>query len=78
MERFLQKLYDKAMDVSIARPALWNRAVMIFGSEQKAARWLRTRLSELNDRTPEETLDADANTDAVDAILDRIEYGVFG
>jgi uncharacterized protein (DUF2384 family) len=51
--------------------------VLIFGSERKAARWLRTRLSELNDRTPEEALDADANTEAVDAILDRIEYGVF-
>jgi len=65
------------MDVSIARPALWSRAVLIFGGEQKAARWLRTRLSELNDRTPEESLDTDANTEAVDAILDRIEFGVF-
>jgi putative toxin-antitoxin system antitoxin component (TIGR02293 family) len=65
------------MDVSLARPALWSRAVQIFGSEQKAARWLRTRLSELNDRTPEEALGADASTEAVDAILDRIEYGVF-
>lgn len=65
------------MDLSVARPALWSRAVLIFGSERKAARWLRTRLSELNDRTPEEALDADANTEAVDAILDRIEYGVF-
>jgi putative toxin-antitoxin system antitoxin component (TIGR02293 family) len=65
------------MDVSIARPALWGRTVLIFGSEQKATRWLQTRLSELDDRTPEEVLAADANSEAVDAILDRIEYGVF-
>ena len=66
------------MDVSVGRPALWGRAVQIFGTEQKAARWLRTRLSELNERTPLEALAADPNTDMVDAILDRIEYGVFG
>lgn len=65
------------MDVSSTSPALWKRTVRIFGSEQKAVRWLHTRLSELHDRTPEEALDQDPKTEAVDAILDRIEYGVF-
>lgn len=41
-------------------------------------RWLATPLSELGDRTPEEVLRDDPNTDAVSAILDRIDYGVFG
>jgi uncharacterized protein (DUF2384 family) len=38
---------------------------------------MATRLSELNDRTPEEVLAEDRAGDAVEAVLDRIEYGVF-
>jgi len=65
------------MDVSSTSPALWKRTVRVFGSEEKAVRWLRTKLAELQDRTPEEALDEDPHTETVDAILDRIEYGVF-
>ena len=69
--------YDELMDVSVACPALWSRVLQIFGSAEKASRWLRTPLSELNDRTPEDVLVAGLGLDAVEAILDRIEYGVF-
>ena len=65
------------MDVRSKCEALWTRAVEIFGSEIKADRWFLTRLSELTDRTPEEVLEADANIELVEAVLDRIEYGVF-
>lgn len=65
------------MDVRLRCEALWTRAVAIFGSEMKADRWFHTRLSELADRTPEEALEEDANSKLVDAVLDRIEYGVF-
>lgn len=65
------------MDVSIAAPAIWKRALSIFGTEQKALRWLGTRLSELDYRAPEEVLSDRPGADAVDEILDRIEYGVF-
>lgn len=61
------------MDARIVHPALWNRAVLIFGSEEKADRWLHTRLSELGDRTPDEVLEEDPKSEAVDTILDRIE-----
>jgi uncharacterized protein (DUF2384 family) len=44
------------MDVATVAPAVWSHAVRVFGSEQKASRWMETRLSELNDRTPEEVL----------------------
>ena len=67
----------KIMDVQFRRAALWTRALKIFGSEIKADRWSHTRLSELDDRTPEEVLEEDSNTKLVEAILDRIEYGVF-
>ena len=65
------------MDVRLRREALWTRALEIFGSEAKADSWFHTRLSELADSTPEEVLEKNANTDLLDAILDRIEYGVF-
>ena len=65
------------MDVQLTHEALWTRALKIFGSETKTDRWFHTRLSELADRTPEEVLEANSDTDPVEAVLDRIEYGVF-
>ena len=65
------------MDVQLQCRGLWDRVVLLFGTEGKAYRWLHTRLSELGDHTPEEVLDHDPDTETVDAILDRIEYGVF-
>lgn len=65
------------MDVRLRWETLWTRAVGIFGSEIKAECWFNTRLLELADRTPEEVLEEDANTQAIEGILDRIEYGVF-
>lgn len=55
--------------------AVWNHAIRVFGSRQKADRWLHTRLPELQDRTPDEVLNDDPV--AVEAILGRIEDGVF-
>lgn len=74
---FFNIAYDVYMDVAAVAPAVWSHALRIFGSEQKASRWMETRLSELNDRTPEEVLAEDPTNDAVETILDRIEYGVF-
>lgn len=65
------------MDVQLRREALWTRALRIFGSEVKADSWFHTKLSELADRTPEEVLEQDSDAEPVDAVLDRIEYGVF-
>jgi putative toxin-antitoxin system antitoxin component (TIGR02293 family) len=65
------------VDVSTSNPALWKRALSLFGDERKASRWMATPLSELDDCTPEEVLQSDPNTDVVSAILDRIDYGVF-
>lgn len=65
------------MDVSTIRPAVWAHAVAVFGSELKARKWLATPLAELKELTPEEVLTKDPGSDEVDAVLDRIEYGVF-
>lgn len=65
------------VDVSVSNPAVWKRALSVFGDEKKVRRWLKTPLSELGDLTPEEALTDDPNTEAVSAILNRIDYGVF-
>ena len=65
------------MDVSVTSPAVWEQALVLFGDESKATRWLTTRLSELGNRTPGEVLQESPNSEAVLAILDRIDYGVF-
>ncbi|MBV9940092.1 MAG: DUF2384 domain-containing protein [Acidobacteriaceae bacterium] len=63
------------MNTASASPAVWQHALKLFGSEEKTTRWMATRLAELQDRTPEQVINEDS--DAVEAILDRIEYGVF-
>ena len=65
------------MDASTIPAAVWTHAVEVFGTEQRARHWMATRLSELNERTPEEVLTADPASEEVDAVLDRIEFGVF-
>jgi putative toxin-antitoxin system antitoxin component (TIGR02293 family) len=57
---------------------VWKQALRVFGDEQRALRWLATPLFELDERTPEEVLRDDPNADDVAAVLDRIDYGVFG
>jgi putative toxin-antitoxin system antitoxin component (TIGR02293 family) len=66
-------------NVAEAARAAWQHALDTFGTEERALRWMRMPLSELGGRTPEEVLagetpDAAA---AVDAILTRIDYGVY-
>ena len=63
----------KAVEITTA--AVWEHAVRVFGNQPKAQRWLHTRLPELQDRTPDEVLNEDPL--AVEAILGRIEDGVF-
>ncbi|MCU1257852.1 MAG: hypothetical protein JWO80_737 [Bryobacterales bacterium] len=63
------------MNLEALSPTVWQHALALFGSEIKAARWMTTRLSELGEMTPEEVVSE--NPEAVEAILDRIEYGVF-
>jgi putative toxin-antitoxin system antitoxin component (TIGR02293 family) len=63
------------MNVAALSPIVWRHALALFGSEIKAASWMSTPLSELGERTPEEVVGE--NPDALETILDRIEYGVF-
>jgi len=67
----------ETMDVAIGSPKLWTLAMQVFGSEQKADLWLHTSLSELQDHTPAAVLEQTPDSPEVEAILERIEYGVF-
>ena len=64
---------------AIARkaPATLAHAVDTFGTEERAFRWMSMPLSELGERTPEEILMDDPQNPEVEAILTRIDYGVY-
>jgi putative toxin-antitoxin system antitoxin component (TIGR02293 family) len=59
-------------------PAMWERAVRVFGQREKAARWMETSLGQLGELTPAQILTEDPTSEAVEAIIGRIEGGVFG
>jgi uncharacterized protein (DUF2384 family) len=64
-------------DVSVIARAAWNLAVETLGNERKAEIWFHTRLSELEERTPEEVLLEDPMNSEVTNILLRIQDGTF-
>jgi putative toxin-antitoxin system antitoxin component (TIGR02293 family) len=65
------------MNVALDCPKLWKLAMQVFGSDKKAALWFHTRLSELEDQTPADVLEREPESTEVEAILERIDYGVF-
>ena len=64
--------------LAIIAPEIWRHAVATFSTEERARRWMRQPLAELENRTPEQVLLADPHSDAVEAVLTRIDYGVYG
>jgi putative toxin-antitoxin system antitoxin component (TIGR02293 family) len=57
---------------------VWRHALDTFGTEARAIRWMRIPLAELGHRTPEDVLLGEPqNPAAVEAILTRIDYGVY-
>jgi putative toxin-antitoxin system antitoxin component (TIGR02293 family) len=58
-------------------PTVWDHAVDTFGSVEKAELWFRTPLWELGERTPEQVLRENPASPEVEAVLIRIDYGVF-
>ncbi len=56
---------------------IFEDAVRVFGSEEKAALWLRTPSAVLSNATPLSLLDSDAGTQAVGDELGRIDFGDF-
>jgi putative toxin-antitoxin system antitoxin component (TIGR02293 family) len=64
--------------LAMVAPKIWLHALDTFGSEERALRWMRQPLAELGESTPERVLLEDRRSEAVEAILSRIDYGVYG
>jgi len=54
-----------------------EEALRVFGSEDKASRWLKTPHPMLGDAAPVDLLDSDAGTRSVSDELVRVDYGDF-
>jgi putative toxin-antitoxin system antitoxin component (TIGR02293 family) len=64
--------------LAMIAPKIWSHAVATFGTEERALRWMRRPLAGLEESTPEHVLLEDGHSEAVEAILSRIDYGVYG
>jgi len=53
-------------------------ATNVFGTEEKASTWLTRPHRILEGTSPIELLDTDLGTQAVEAMLGRLEHGVIG
>ena len=53
------------------------RAADVLGSSEKAERWLKKPNPALGDEVPLRILDTDIGAQQVEAVLGRIEHGVF-
>jgi putative toxin-antitoxin system antitoxin component (TIGR02293 family) len=54
------------------------QAIMVFGTDEKAAAWLRRPNRALNNDIPLQLLDTDVGARQVEDVLGRIEFGVTG
>lgn len=61
----------------VAREALIARAVAVIGDREEALRWLGTPVRALGYATPIAKLATPAGTNAVLAVLDQLEQGVY-
>ena len=53
------------------------RAVEVFGSREKALRWLKAPVRSLGDQSPLSLLDTEEGINRVTDVLGRVEHGVW-
>jgi putative toxin-antitoxin system antitoxin component (TIGR02293 family) len=53
------------------------RAIEVFGTREKALRWLKTPVRSLDDQTPISLLKNPEGVDRVQDILGRVEHGIW-
>lgn len=72
-----QEMPDAGRDVVeyLSDNDVWGAAERVFGDKEKAQRWMKTPLRQLNDRSPVEILNEDPQQ--VHDLLIRIEHGVY-
>jgi uncharacterized protein (DUF2384 family) len=64
--------------IATIAPETWRHAVDTFGTGERALCWMRQPFAELGELTPERVLLEESQSDAIEAILVRIDYGVYG
>jgi putative toxin-antitoxin system antitoxin component (TIGR02293 family) len=64
--------------LAMIAPEIWRHALDTFGTEERALRWMQQPLAELGNRTAEQVLREDPHSNKVEAVLARIDYGVYG
>jgi putative toxin-antitoxin system antitoxin component (TIGR02293 family) len=67
-----------AASIAALAPEIWRHALDTFTTEERVLQWMNIPLAELHNRTPEQVLLDEPNSPEVEAILTRIDYGVFG
>ena len=72
-----QRLSPEESDRVLRIVRIVTRAVEVFGGHETAHAWLRRSNRALRGVRPIDLLDTDGGAAAVDAVLGRIEYGVF-
>lgn len=80
---------DRAEVQRLIAEALWSvklvnpivevtaRAIEVFGSREKALRWLKAPVRSLGDQSPISLLDTQEGIDRVKDVLGRVEHGVW-
>ena len=63
--------------LSTIAPDIWRHALDVFSTEERALRWMRRPLAGLGERTPESVLLENGQSQAVEDILGRIDYGIY-
>jgi hypothetical protein len=75
--QFLTRLSPANSDIVVRTATAMARAIDVLGDRTKAAHWLTTPNRALGGEVPITLLDTSAGAHEVEALLDRIEYGVY-
>ncbi|MCR4952554.1 MAG: DUF2384 domain-containing protein [Treponema sp.] len=72
-----QNIPQQAAEVTISLMRAYSKATEIFGSEEKAVKWLKTQNNVLGGITPVQAMSSRFGAEEVMDILGRMEYGVY-
>lgn len=72
-----ERLSSEQSDRVVRAVGLLQRAHQVFGNPEKANRWMKSASRELGGKTPLSMLRTSSGSELVEALLDRIAYGVF-
>jgi putative toxin-antitoxin system antitoxin component (TIGR02293 family) len=72
-----ERLTPEQSDVVIRTACILAKAMDILGDKEKAAHWIKTPNRALGGEIPITLLDTSAGAHEVEAVLDRIEFGVY-